>query len=81
MLKYAQQQHVPLHEFTVGTMHGFRTVFVGDEEPHGETPQGGLLFTLEVVSPVLKNTVFPLFFESEQCPEYGDDLREEPRDP
>ena len=56
---------------------------VGDDPPHAAAPQDGLLFNLEVASPVLKNTVprFPPFFESEQGPTYGLVLEEEPLDP
>ena len=58
---------------------------VSDQTPtitHGYTvdPQDGLLFTLTTVSPNLKTTVFPDFFESEQGTNYVNGLSEEPRD-
>jgi hypothetical protein len=65
-------------QFVPGSMLPLR---VGDEEPHPAAPQDGLLFNLEVAPPVLKNTVFPPFLESEQGPTYGNAIEEEPRDP
>jgi hypothetical protein len=78
VLKNAQLQHAPLLDFVPGSMLPLR---VGDEEPHTGAPQDGLLFNLEMTPPLLKNTVFPPFLESEQGPTYGNVIEEEARDP
>jgi hypothetical protein len=39
-----------------------------------------LFFTLTRATQILKENVFPDFYESEQGPDYDDGLREEPRD-
>jgi hypothetical protein len=78
VLKNAQLQHAPLLEFLAVSILPLR---VGDEEPHTVAPQDGLLFNLEVAPPLLKNTVFPPFLESEQGSTYGNAIEEEARDP
>jgi len=68
----------PLNTLNVGSMYVIR---VGSEETHSVAPEGALLFTLDLTSPNLRNTVSPPFFKSEQGTTYGNGLREDPRDP
>jgi len=79
VLTYALTHHPRArHTVHVGSMHAIR---VGSEEAHSVAPQDGLIFTLDLAPPNLRNTIFPPFLKSEQGTTYGNGLREEPRDP